>query len=55
MAVERTLILANPADAGPGSPRGSWALAMPSNLVRGSDSPMSAAREIALWVTDVLV
>src|SRR5581483_6897934 len=33
------------ADAAPGSIRGSYALAMPNNLVHGSDSPESAARE----------
>jgi nucleoside diphosphate kinase len=35
--------------------RGSCALAMPGNLVRGSDSPGSAEREIAVWFADVLV
>ena len=33
----------------PGSIRGDLALAMPDNLVHGSDSPESAARELALW------
>ena len=33
----------------PGTIRGDLALAMPNNLVHGSDSPESAAREIALW------
>jgi len=28
---------------------------MPDNLVHGSDSPESAAREIALWFPDGLV
>jgi nucleoside-diphosphate kinase len=42
----------NPADAQPGSIRGDFALAMPDNLVHGSDSPESAEREIALWFTD---
>ena len=45
----RTIGATNPADADPGSIRGSLALAMPDNLVHGSDSPESAAREIALW------
>jgi len=42
----------NPADADPGSLRGRFALAMPNNLVHGSDSPESAEREIALWFPD---
>ncbi|MDX6478416.1 MAG: nucleoside-diphosphate kinase [Gaiellaceae bacterium] len=42
----------NPADAAPGTIRGDLALAMPNNLVHGSDSPESAAREIALWFGD---
>ena len=36
----------NPADAEPGSLRGDFALAMPDNLVHGSDSPETAATEI---------
>jgi nucleoside-diphosphate kinase len=39
----------NPAQAAPGSIRGDLALAMPDNLVHGSDSPESAKREISLW------
>jgi nucleoside-diphosphate kinase len=42
----------NPAEATPGSIRGDLALSMPDNLVHGSDSPESAAREIALWFPD---
>jgi nucleoside-diphosphate kinase len=52
IATLRTTIGAtNPADAQPGSIRGDLALAMPDNLVHGSDSPESAEREIALWFT----
>ena len=47
-----TIGATNPADAQPGSIRGDLALAMPDNLVHGSDSPESAKREIALWFTD---
>ena len=48
--VSRTTIGAtNPADAAPGTIRGDLALAMPNNLVHGSDSPASATREIELW------
>jgi nucleoside-diphosphate kinase len=39
----------NPVTAAPGTIRGDFALAMPDNLVHGSDSPESAEREIALW------
>jgi nucleoside-diphosphate kinase len=56
IATARTTIGAtNPADAEPGSIRGVFAAAMPDNLVHGSDSSESAAREIALWFPDGLV
>jgi len=46
----RTLMGAtNPADAAPGTIRGDLALSMPDNLVNGSDSPESAARELKLF------
>jgi nucleoside-diphosphate kinase len=51
----KTIGATNPADAEPGSLRGDFALAMPNNLVHGSDSPESAAREIGLWFPDGLV
>ena len=44
-----TIGATNPADATPGSIRGDFALAMPNNLVHGSDSPESAERELGLW------
>jgi nucleoside-diphosphate kinase len=47
--VRTTMGATNPADAGPGTIRGDLALSMPDNLVHGSDSPDSAAREIKLW------
>jgi nucleoside-diphosphate kinase len=53
IATMRTTIGAtNPAEATPGSIRGDLALAMPNNLVHGSDSPESAQREVALWFSD---
>lgn len=53
ISVVRTTIGAtNPTDATPGTIRGDLALAMPDNLVHGSDSPESAQREIALWFGD---
>jgi nucleoside-diphosphate kinase len=54
VAVSRATIGAtNPADAAPGTIRGDLALAMPDNLVHGSDSPETAAREIELWFGDL--
>jgi nucleoside-diphosphate kinase len=50
--MRKTIGATNPADADPGSIRGDLAVAMPNNLVHGSDSPDSAAREIALWFGD---
>jgi nucleoside-diphosphate kinase len=47
--VRTTMGATNPADAAPGTIRGDLSLSMPDNLVHGSDSPESAAREIALW------
>ncbi len=42
----------NPATSAPGTIRGDLALSMPDNLVHGSDSPESAAREVRLWFGD---
>jgi nucleoside-diphosphate kinase len=50
--VRATIGATNPADAAPGTIRGDLALAMPDNLVHGSDSAESAAREIGLWFSD---
>jgi nucleoside-diphosphate kinase len=47
--VRTTMGATNPVNAAPGTIRGDLALAMPDNLVHGSDSPESATREIALW------
>ena len=53
LAVVRTTMGAtNPKDSAPGTIRGDLALSMPDNLVHGSDSPESAAREIGLWFGD---
>lgn len=50
VAVTRTTIGAtNPTQAAPGTIRGDLALAMPNNLVHGSDSVETAEREIGLW------
>ena len=50
--MRKTIGATNPADAEPGSIRGDLATSMPNNLVHGSDSPESAQRESALWVSD---
>ena len=47
--VRKTMGATNPVNSEPGTIRGDLALAMPNNLVHGSDSPESAAREIGLW------
>jgi len=50
--VRTTMGATNPVNAAPGTIRGDLALAMPDNLVHGSDSPESADREIGLWFSD---
>ena len=50
--VRTTMGATNPATAAPGTIRGDLALAMPDNLVHGSDSPESAQREVELWFGD---
>ncbi len=50
--VRATMGATNPVDAAPGTIRGDLALAMPDNLVHGSDAAESAEREIALWFPD---
>ena len=47
--MRKTIGATNPANAEPGTIRGDLAVSMPDNLVHASDSPESAAREIALW------
>jgi len=47
--VRSTMGATNPLDASPGTIRGDLALAMPDNLVHGSDSAESAEREVGMW------
>ena len=49
----KTIGATNPADAEAGSLRGDFALAMPNNLVHGSDSPESAAREVGIFFPEL--
>ncbi len=44
-----TMGVTDPLKAGPGTIRGDFALVMAENLVHGSDSAASAAREVALF------
>ena len=43
----------NPLEAAPGSIRGDFAIEIGQNLVHGSDSPDSAAREIGIWFPEL--
>jgi len=47
--VRATMGATNPADAAPGTIRGDLAISTTENLIHGSDSHESAAREIALF------
>ena len=48
--VVRTLMGAtNPRESAPGTIRGDLGIELTENLVHGSDSPESAAREISIW------
>ena len=47
--VRSTMGATDPARSAPGTIRGDLGLSMPDNLVHGSDSLESAARELALW------
>jgi nucleoside-diphosphate kinase len=42
----------NPLESAPGSIRGEFATAIGENIIHGSDSPESAAREVALFFPD---
>jgi nucleoside-diphosphate kinase len=48
-AVRTIMGVTNPIDAAPGTIRGDFGLLTTENLVHGSDSPESAAREISLF------
>jgi nucleoside-diphosphate kinase len=54
VAAARALIGAtNPVEAAPGSIRGDYALEVTFNMVHGSDSDESAAREIGIWFPEL--
>ena len=52
--VVRTMVgTTNPAEAAPGTIRGDFGIELTENLVHGSDSQESAAREIAIFFPDL--
>ena len=52
ITVARSMMgVTDPAVARPGTIRGDFGLEVGENIVHGSDSPESAARELALWFT----
>lgn len=53
-AARQVIGATNPLDAAPGSIRGDFAIEMGQNMVHGSDSPESAAREAALFFPDLV-
>ena len=50
--VRKTMGVTNPVDSPPGSVRGDFGVDIGRNLVHGSDSPESAARELSLFFTE---
>ncbi|MBA2764550.1 MAG: nucleoside-diphosphate kinase [Thermoleophilaceae bacterium] len=52
-AARQTIGATNPVEAAPGSIRGDLGLEVQTNLVHGSDSPESAARETALFFPEL--
>jgi nucleoside-diphosphate kinase len=52
-AARQVIGATNPLEASPGSIRGDFAIEVGQNMVHGSDSPESAAREVALFFPDL--
>jgi nucleoside-diphosphate kinase len=52
-AARQVIGATNPLDAGPGSIRGDYAVAVGQNMVHGSDSPASAERETAIFFPEL--
>jgi nucleoside-diphosphate kinase len=52
-AARQVIGATNPLEAAPGSIRGDFAIEMGQNMVHGSDSPESAAREAALFFSEL--
>ena len=53
-AARQVIGATNPLEAAPGSIRGDFAIETGQNMVHGSDSPESAARETALFFGELL-
>lgn len=53
VGARQTIGATNPVDAAPGSIRGDFALELTFNMVHGSDSDESAAREIGIWFPEL--
>ena len=52
-AARQVIGATNPLEATTGSIRGDFAIAVGQNMVHGSDSPESAAREIGIWFPEL--
>jgi nucleoside-diphosphate kinase len=52
-AARQVIGATNPLEASPGSIRGDFAIAVGQNMVHGSDSPESGAREASLFFPDL--
>jgi nucleoside-diphosphate kinase len=52
-AARQVIGATDPLEAGPGSIRGDYALEVGQNMVHGSDSPESAAREVSLFFPEL--
>jgi|SRR5579884_143676 len=53
LAARQVIGATNPLEASPGSIRGDYAIELGQNMVHGSDSPESAAREVSLFFEDL--
>jgi nucleoside-diphosphate kinase len=53
VAARQVIGATNPLEAGTGSIRGDYAVAVGQNMVHGSDAPDSAAREVRLFFEDL--
>ena len=53
VAARQVIGATNPLEADAGSIRGEYAIAVGQNMVHGSDSPESAAREVGLFFPDL--
>jgi nucleoside-diphosphate kinase len=53
VAARQVIGATNPLEATAGSIRGDYAISVGQNMVHGSDSPESAAREVALFFPDL--